>query len=67
MKNVLVKCMFDEFVPEDLKTLSIVEKMNIYNEMDYEVLKCSERDSILKKECILLNGDSKQLFKKSGS
>ncbi|MFR7698267.1 MAG: hypothetical protein ACLU0A_13070 [Roseburia sp.] len=60
-----VKCMFDEFVPEDLKTLSIVEKMNIYNEMDYEVLKCSERDSILKKECILLNGDSKQLFKKA--
>ena len=57
--------MFDEFVPEDLKTLSIVEKMNIYNEMDYEVLKCSERDSILKKECILLNGDSKQLFKKA--
>ena len=39
--------------------------MNIYNEMDYEVLKCSERDSILKKECILLNGDSKQLFKKA--
>ena len=34
-------------------------------EMDYEVLKCSERDSILKKECILLNGDSKQLFKKA--
>ncbi len=60
-----VKCMFDEFVPEELKTLSMVEKMNIYNEMDYEVLKCSERDSILKKECILLNEASKPIFRKA--
>ena len=30
-----------------------IEKMNIYNEDDYKVLKVSERDSVLKKECIL--------------
>lgn len=36
--------------------------MNKYNEYDYEVLKCSERDSVLKKECILLNNISKSIF-----
>lgn len=49
-----IKCLFDEYVSQELKTLSIAEKMNIYNEDDYKVLKVSERDSVLKKECILL-------------
>lgn len=60
-----VKCMYDESVPDDLKELSIAEKMNLYNESDYEVLKCSERDSVLKKEHILLNEESKGIFKKA--
>lgn len=60
-----IKCLFDEYVPEELKRLSIVEKMNLYNEFDYEVLKCSERDSILKKECIFLNDTSKVMFDKA--
>lgn len=60
-----INCLFDEYVPEELKRLSIIEKMNKYNEFDYEVLKHSERDSILKKECIFLNDTSKVLFDKA--
>ena len=59
-----IKCLFDEYVSQELKTLSIAEKMNIYNEDDYKVLKVSERDSVLKKECILLNDKSKPIFDK---
>lgn len=60
-----VKCLFDEYVPEELKEISIIEKMNTYNEFDYEVLKHSGRDSVLKKESILLNDTSKMLFDKA--
>lgn len=60
-----VKCLFDEYIPKELKQVSIAEKMNKYNELDYEVLKFSERDSILKKKCILLNDMSKQIFNKA--
>lgn len=60
-----VKCLFDEKVPETLKTLAIKEKMNLYNSLDYEVLEKGTIDSVLKKKCIFLNNDAKAVFNKA--
>lgn len=60
-----VKCLFDEKIPEALKTFATKEKMNLYNSLDYEVLEKSSIDSVLKKKCIFLNNDAKTIFNKA--
>ena len=63
--GVTIRCLFDEDFPDTLKQLAINEHMNLYNELDYEVLKRGVEDSVLKKPCIFLDSDSKKIFDKA--